>query len=470
MLSFMEDKTFFIDTLLDTPDCREIHFFSSVDIDSMLPIMVAMANETGGNIVLGIDSQHKVVGVDDSNNVVDSINKSITHHISPKLPCNVALLQYQQKDVILISVWEGSSKPYLYDRGAYTYVGETIVKADNRLLGLLFDKRAVHDQSWEREKVYSASVEDIDIVRVRSIMDIASDMRPLYKKMTEEQFLEEQGLLSFGIPTNACLLLFAKHPTQFIPQSRIRLSLYAGEGSEKKLVQVQIYEGNLFDNLETITQHVLTTYGTVIKINGITREEQKVLPEVIFREALLNAMVHRDYSVHRSFLNIVANSSNMQIISYGGLLEGLTIPDLSKEHYSILRNPDIANICYLSRLIEIAGSGTLRIIDECRLRPGLTPEWQETDNILVLTLHGISHGQGIDSSSKKIVVASEAQQQVLDMLVSYIQQNPGCKLAQLQEIIGKSLATTKRYIQLLRDNGIIEYQGALKSGGYRLIN
>lgn len=470
MHSLMEDKTFFINTLLETPDCRENRFFVSADVESLLPIMVAMANETGGNIVIGIAPQHKIVGVDNSGYVMDMLNKSISAHISPKLPCSITLLQYQQREIILISVWEGATKPYLYDMVAYAYVGDAVVKADNRLLGLLFDKRADHDQSWEREKVYAATPEDVDYARVRTVMNIASNTRPHYKEITEEQFLEEQGLVSSGIPTNACLLLFAKHPAQFIPQSRIRLSIYTGEGAQRQLVQVQIYEGNLFDNLEAITQYVSATYGSVIKIHGMIREEQKVLPEVVFREALLNAMVHRDYSAHRSFLNIVVNSSNMQVISYGGLLEGLTVSDLLKEHYSILRNPDIANICYLSQLIEIAGSGTLRIINECRLRSGLTPEWQESDNILVLTIHGCNHSQGIENASKKIVVASESQQQILDLLVNYIQQNPGCKLAQLQEITGKSLATTKRYIQLLRDNEIIEYQGALKSGGYRLIN
>lgn len=468
MFSLMEDKTFFINTLLDNPENRENCFFSTINMTSLLPTLVAMANETGGNIVIGIDDHHTVEGVDNSDWVIEELNKSIDQQISPKIPCSITPLQYKQKGIILISVWEGSSKPYLYNMAAYTYLGDSVVKADNRLLNLLFDKRAVHDQSWEREKVYSASVDDLDLIRVRSIMTIASANRPQYKEMSEEQFLEGQGLMSHGIPTNACLLLFARHPAQFIPQSRIRLSLYVGNDAEKQLMQVQIFENNLFENLEAITNYISSTYGSVIKINGIAREEQKVLPEVIFREALLNAMVHRDYNAHRSFLNIVINSSNLQIISYGGLLEGLTIPDLMKEHYSILRNPDIANICYMSNLIEMAGSGIPRILNECRQHPGLTPEWQESNNIINLTLHGVYQNRGVDSHLHKIVVSNESQQLILDRLVDFINNNPGCKLSQLQEVSGKSTATTKRYIQLLRDNGIIEYQGALKTGGYRL--
>lgn len=468
MFSFMEDKTFFINTLLENPVSRENYFFPTINMTTMLPIMVAMANETGGNIVIGIDDQHSVVGVDNSDCVISTLNKSIIQQISPKLPCSITTLQYQQKEIILISVWEGASKPYLYNRAAYTYLGDSVVKADNRLLNLLFDKRAIHDQSWEREKVYSASVDDLDLIRVRSIMTIASVNSLHYNKMSEEQFLEKQGLVSHGIPTNACLLLFARHPAQFIPQSRIRLSLYVGNDAEKRLMQVQIFEGNLFENLEAITNYISSTYGSIIKIHGIAREEQKVLPEVIFREALLNAMVHRDYNAHRSFLNIVVNSSNLQIISYGGLLEGLTIPNLLKEHISILRNPDIANICYLSNLIEMAGSGIPRIINECRQHPGLTPEWKESDNIINLTLHGVYQNRGTDRHLHKIVVPNESQQLILDSLVDFINNNPGCKLSQLQEVSGKSLATTKRYVQLLRDNGIIEYQGALKTGGYRL--
>lgn len=462
----MEDRSFFINTLLETQESREVCFFSTVNLPSILPIIVAMANETGGNIVIGIDDRHNVVGVDNVISIIDTLNHSILSNIAPKLPCSINSIQYQHKSIILISVWEGSSKPYLYNMDAYVYVGDNVIKADNRLLGLLFDKRAVHDQSWEREKVYSASTENLDLNRVRSVMNTASVNIPNHDDISEEQFLEGHGLLSSGIPTNACLLLFAKHPAQFIPQSRIRLSLYNGDGIEKQLQQVQIFDGNLFDNLESITAYMSATYGRILKIQGILRQEQQVLPEVIFREALLNAMVHRDYSAHRSFLNIVINSSNLQIISYGGLLEGLTIRDLLKEHISVLRNPDVANICYLSNLIEMAGSGTLRIIEECRLRPGITPEWQEANNIMILTLHGVYQNRSNDNLSHRIIVSNESQQQILDDLIDYIKLNPGCRLAQLQEITGKSLATTKRYVQLLRENGIIEYQGALKTGGY----
>lgn len=68
----------------------------------------------------------------------------------------------------------------------------------------------------------------------------------------------------------------------------------------------------------------------------------------------------------------------------------------------------------------------------------------------------------------RLQVSNEATQHTLDTIISYIEKTPGCKLTQIQDVIGKSLATTKRYVQLLRENGIIEYIGSPKTGGYKL--
>lgn len=464
----MEQHDFYISSIIEAQDCRENKFMTEIDIESILRYAVAMANDKGGNVIVGIDSARNVIGIDYTSGQIKQLQQTIQHRIAPQLPYHLIQTKYQGKSIMVINVWDGSTKPYLLDSSAYTFVGDQLIIADNHLIGLLFDKRALHDRSWEREFVYSATIDDLDMERVKAVRLQSAFRRPQYADYTEEKFLQEQGLLITGVPTNACVLLFAKNTPQFIPQSRIRLSVYSDTPETRELLQVQIFEGNFFDNLEQITRVVKSIYGTKVLVDGIYRHETSLLPEVIFREALLNAMVHRDYSAHRSFLNITISSQELKITSFGKLLEGISIPALFSEHNSVLRNPDIANICYLVNLIEIAGSGTLRILSESRLYPGLLPEWQEADGIITLTLKGLQHKSQTGLSKHRLQVSNEATQYTLDTIISYIEKTPGCKLTQIQDVIGKSLATTKRYVQLLRENGIIEYIGSPKTGGYKL--
>ena len=161
-------------------------------------------------------------------------------------------------------------------------------------------------------------------------------------------------------------------------------------------------------------------------------------------------------------------SDNIQISNYGSLLNGITVDSLMKEHLSILRNPDIANICYLCGYIETAGSGTLRILNECQLSD-INVKWTEDSCILTIKLDGIKHLKNERTNDNPIRLSNIEQQKTLDSIIVFISHNPGCKLHDVQSNIGKSTATIKRYIQLLKENGIITYEGSLKTGGYKIL-
>ena len=461
-------NAFLIAQMLSRPGNRDFVLQLVLDKELVCRQMVAMANEKGGVVLIGVDKNRNVVGVKNATRLLSDFQQFLNDHVFPQLSCSSSVVDYEGKQILLISVWEGSSKPYLLDKASYVFVGDSVVKADSRLMGLLFDKRASHDCAWERELVYVSNTLDIDMDRVSEILGKAITVNEGLRELSAEEFLVKEGLLIQDIPTNACIALFAKSPTQFLPQVRIRLSVYEGMGESRNLVEVRIFEGNLFDNLDNITNHLAALYGKRIVIESMERREESLLPMVAFREGLLNAMVHRDYSVHRSFLNIVVNTDNLQIINYGGLMDGITVDSLRKEHLSVLRNPDMANICYLGHYIEVAGSGTLRILDECDKIPGMTVAWTELSGVMALTFNGLFYRHGAKHSGNPLKVQNAAIQSMLDKTVAFIGQNEYCKLADIQRHIGKSIATTKRYVQLLKDSGVIEYIGALKDGGYRL--
>lgn len=463
----MNNLSFIIEQLIASEENESIQFFQKLNIDTVLETLVAMANGKGGTVLIGVDDTHQVLGVEDIQDICISISSKVAQMISPRLPYTISAVDYHDKKIVMISVWEGSNKPYLYNMKAFLFMNHSLAAADSQDLLNLFKKRSEHDESWEREKVYDASLEDLDMVLVRTIMEEAIKTHPSLQVDSEEDFLMRMGLLSSYVPTNAAILLFGKYPAQFLPQTRIRISVFSSD-DHSSLDAVHIFEDNLFVNIENITKYCVDLYGKTLRIDGLLREETPILPIVAFREALLNACVHRDYGSQRSFLNIVINSDSLQISNYGSLLEGISVESLRTEHHSILRNPDIANICYLCKLIENAGSGTLRIIEECKLYPNLSVEWKDENNILSFVLKGIKHIKIDKDNASPVKISTKSVQMGLNDIVAFIGNNPGCKLIDIKNEIQKSLASTKRYLQLLRESGIIEYVGSPKTGGYKL--
>ncbi|MFT4023805.1 MAG: ATP-binding protein [Flavihumibacter sp.] len=254
------------------------------------------------------------------------------------------------------------------------------------------------------------------------------------------------------------ILLFAKDPAKFIPQSKIRVLVYPGKSVGNNLINDLIYDGNIFKNIHKIWGFLENFFGKSIKIENLQRTEKSNYPVLAFREAVLNAIIHRDYSSLNSFLIISIFKDRTEITNYGNLPEGIGLKDLKTEHVSVLRNPDIAYVCFIRKYIEMIGSGTLRMIADAKRHGFKTPAWKEKNNLLTVRFAGIGHSEGVNEGVNKELAS----------LLSYIEEDPDKKAGELSKMLGKSLATTERYLKILKEQGHIEFAGAPKTGGYRL--
>jgi ATP-dependent DNA helicase RecG len=187
-------------------------------------------------------------------------------------------------------------------------------------------------------------------------------------------------------------------------------------------------------------------------------------------------MVHRDYNSVNGFLQISIFSDRTEIANYGGLPNGIKITDLKKEHSSILRNPDIAQICFLRKYIEMLGSGTLRMISECKKGGFKVPAWSDKDNITTVVFPGLTavpkSGEGVSEGLSEGVNSidfadeSEGVNSEINTLYDAIRITPGLKVPALAALMGKGISTTERYIKRLKDANYISFIGAPKTGGY----
>ena len=288
--------------------------------------------------------------------------------------------------------------------------------------------------------------------------------------------------------SNACILLFGKNPIQFIPQSRIRVTLYPSKNSGNQFLDDKIFDGNIFNNITAIFNYLDIVYGKSLSVKSILRTDKSNYPVLALREGILNAIVHRDYNSVKGFLQISIYSDRTEISNYGSLPKGITLADLKIEHHSILRNPDIAQICFIRQYIEMLGSGTLRMIKDCKENKFKPPFWKQKDNTTTVIFHNVTHNrknegitEGItEGISKNIIskikgiteeltegITNEVKNKLTKILFSLYKQE-GLKIVDMEKHIDIPSKSLERYIKQLKDAGIIEFKGANKTGGYYL--
>ncbi len=474
----MEDNLI-ISNLLKQNEGERLEFKSVINKNIIAEVITSFINTKGGDLLIGVNDDKTLSDNIFTEDVKADLEAFLINEIRPIAPIFSRIETYKKKKLIMISVWEGANKPYHYKNKIFIRNGERTLISKDATTASLLNERRYSEQRWERQAVLGATIEDLDLAEVNRSMEA-------YKKYTSielindaENFLVNTGLIVNGNITNACIVLFGRNPTQFIPQSRIKLVVHPGVTPSDTFKENKIYSENIFQNIRDILSDLDGIIGKEIKIEGIYREERKLYPEKALREGLLNAIVHRDYSVFKAFLTISVFSDRLVISNYGGLPDELTVKDLKTEHNSILRNPDITQMCFYNGLVEMLGTGTLRMIRNCKVEGFKVPVWKNKDNILELTFPEIKHryedvNEGVNEGVKlniegvslNIEGVNEGVRLEIEALFHLISKNPGKKASELNEQMNKSVASTERYLKILREHGLIEFIGAPKTGGY----
>jgi ATP-dependent DNA helicase RecG len=171
-------------------------------------------------------------------------------------------------------------------------------------------------------------------------------------------------LTNDGKPCNGAILLFGRNPQQFFPEAQVKCARFAGTTSLRFLDEMTI-EGGLLSQLENSLKFIARNTRHEIRITG--KPEREIIPEypeAAIREAIINAICHRDYAAVGT-IQVRIYDDRLEVWNPGTLPPSLTIESLYREHPSLPRNPKIALAFYRARLIEHWGTGTLRMADAC---------------------------------------------------------------------------------------------------------
>jgi ATP-dependent DNA helicase RecG len=255
---------------------------------------------------------------------------------------------------------------------------------------------------WDEKVCERATFSDLDEEKVRWFLRQARRERNLDidPDIPIQEALERLELTRNGLVTNAAVLLFGKRPQRFFITSEIRCGRFKG-AEPLEFIDMKVQNGNLIDQRENAVKFVLDhlpryTRNMIqlhAKIVGLERIETWEYPTEAIREAITNAVVHRDYEMPAN-VQVRIFDDRLEVWGCGSLLPPLTVENLKGKHrfatlhsqHAVLRNPLIGNCFFLIKFIEQWGTGTNRIIEACVSHDLPEPTFEEISGGLVACL------------------------------------------------------------------------------------
>ncbi|GGB07395.1 ATP-binding protein [Puia dinghuensis] len=420
--------------------------------DEYLKWICGFANAQGGKIFIGIDDNGVVAGVDDYKRLMDDIPNKAVNHLG--LVVDVNLHQSEGKHYIEIIV-PVSSVPIAY-HGVYHYrSGSTKQELKGvALQNLLLNKIG---KKWEDMPVEGAFHKDLNETSIQTFIGkaIEKDRIPSSAANLDPELLlknlnlvTEQGQL-----TNAAVLLFGKNLAKVTVTASLKIGRF-GRSSNDLLFQ-DIIETNIFDMPDKVMDTLKAKYLIrPISYKGLERMEPLEYPEPALREAILNAIIHKDYSSTYIFLRVY--DDRLHIWNPGNLPEELSIEELKKNHSSYPRNRNIANVFFKAGYIESWGRGTNKIIEACNEAGRPEPIIEEEQGGFSITFLK-------DIYTEEFLRKQNLQVRQINALL-YIKKYGSINNAQYQELAKVSKRTATRDLQELTERGLIQKSGTTGKG------
>lgn len=356
--------------------------------------IIAFANAEGGEIYVGVASDGKVVGVEDSEKEMERISSMIHDGIHPDLVpfTSMETVSVSGKTLIHVMVSRGGRPPYhltdkgLKPSGVYVRHGVAAVPASEEMIrdmirqsdGITYDKA----RSLNQELTFQ----------------YAEQYFEEHKISFKRENMRTLGLIdSDGYYTNAALLLSEQCGHS------IKCAVFEGTGKTLFKSRKEFF-GSVLKQLEEAYEYISLHNNVRADFEGLERVESFDYPEYALREALLNTIVHRDYNYSGStIINIFSN--RIEFVSIGGLVKGITLADIL-HGVSQSRNMVIANIFYRLKLIESYGTGIQRILESYagNVQPQFLPEPSSFVTVLPNLYYGSQSKKDIDASPEAEVL------------------------------------------------------------------
>ena len=433
--------------------------------------VVAFSNGKGGKIIFGVkDKTLDIVGIpnDKAFEIIDSITNAISDVCYPLIIPEISLKTVNDKTLIIVEIDRGKQKPYYVkslgiEKGTYIRVAGTTRLADRNIIKELVLEGSL--KSYDKEIIEDLAIEEKDINHFCSeLYNIAMLNKPSGIKKNSINKVAKNQLLSWGIivkkrnrivPTVSYALLTGNS----IFPTVIQCAVFKNE-SRTVFIDKREFSGNLFKQLEESYNYVLEKINFGAEINGIKRVDKYEIPPEAIREVIANAIIHRNYLI-KSNIQIAIYKDRVEVTSPGGLVANLSVEQI-KTGISQIRNEAVASAFKYANIIEQWGSGIPRIIELSKEYKIREPEFIDMESSFRVNIFRYSENR--KSNKNTANSNSETDNQFLNI----IKNNPKITLNEVANQLNISVATIKRIVAKLQDNGIIYRIGNNRKGEWKI--
>ncbi len=375
-----------LEELIKQHEGKTFEFKANIDSKAkLLATIIAFSNTAGGKLVIGVDDKSRqIIGINDPILAEESLANFISDTVEPHIVPNIEIVAWRNTHIIVVDIYPGPARPYYIkskgvESSTYYRVGSTNRLADREIISML--KRTLSSRSYDEEVYYELNSEAIDF-------RLASEFFKPYRALTEKDYYS-LGILvkehSTTYPSIGGLLLFGKNKLKLFPDAWMQVGCFLGE-DKSSILDSQEIKDSLPAIVETSMKFVQKHLLSSIRINGTTNEEVWSIPKIAIREAVINAIVHADYSLSGAPLRISIFKTRIEIENPGMLPLGLTIEDITSG-ISKIRNRVITRVFHELHLIEKWGSGIQRMISACETAGLAPPKFEELGTRFRVTLY-----------------------------------------------------------------------------------
>jgi ATP-dependent DNA helicase RecG len=408
--------------------------------DIKLEVM-AFANSDGGTVYVGVQDNGEMLGLENAQEDLLSVNNSLRDSIKP----DITLFAHSHieivdgKEIIIIDVQRGSNRPYyiagkgIRPEGVYVRHGAASVPATDTAIRKMI--RETDGDSYEKLRSVEQSLDFTSAsaeFTKRNVPFGAAQMGTL-------------GIISVdGVFTNLGLLL----SEQCV--HTIKTAVFQ-DTTQQIFKDRHEFSGSLFSQINDVYDYLDMHNQTQATFDKLLRIDRRDYPETALREALLNAVVHREYATSGSVL-VKIYSDRVEFISPGGLMNGIEIGDIMSG-YSVCRNANLAAVFYRLQLIEAYGTGILKIFEAYKSAPK-QPKIDVTPNVFKLTLPNLN------------AVTTSIDPTPQDSVLRYVREHGSISRKQAEELLGVSQTAAGVVLKKMVDSGELSKAGQTRQIRY----
>ncbi len=439
---------------------------TTAELKKACQTLCGFLNHQGGTVLIGVKPDGRLVG----QMVTDNTRLEIANELRHFEPSPGITVQYVEieanKSIIVITAFPSAHQPYVYDGRPYIRVQSSTSVMGQDAYEQRLVQRGKHHYSWEDYLAEGYTIADLDETEIQHTVSngiTVGRLPPEARTQTTLEVLSSLDLVRDGQLKNAAVILYAKKITSLYSHCMLKMARFIGLSKTGDFLDNKEFYGNAFSILREaevfMGRHlsIASSYST----DSFVRIDKPTLPILAVREALINAICHRDYANRGTEITLAIFDDRLEIWNSGQLPPGLEVGDLQYPHTSQRRNKLIANVFYRRGFIEAWGTGTLKIFEECREHGIAPPSFTEYSRGVSVEFRFAEVMQRMgeqDLKKSEDLGDLTARQKII---ISFLEQNGETKLSTLLEHFKLSVPerTLRNDLTTLRALGRVDSHG-----------